>query len=116
MLACRNSLGRAPKKRRTTAPRLRTFGNASDATSYDGHQKRLGGFGGWHDTRRGTYQVLFTDAPGTVPAVVGGGRSVFFDRHAVYASPRLFGFLCVPMAARISLLSPAICGKPDHTI
>ena len=78
MLACRNSLGRAPKKRRTTAPRLRTFGNASDATSYDGHQKRLGGFGGWHDARRGTYQVQFTDAPGTVPAVVGGGRSVFF--------------------------------------
>ena len=46
MLACRNSLGRAPKKRRTTAPRLRTFGNASDATSYDGHQKRLGGLAG----------------------------------------------------------------------
>ena len=114
MLACRHSFGRAQKERRTRAPRHDAFGNASDATSYDGYQKRLGGLAGGMrhgaarigsnlPTRTGEYRLL------------SEAGAAFLSTVARWSSPRLFGLLCVSMAARISILSPAIRRKPDQT-
>ena len=88
MLACRNStlIGRAQKERRTRVPRYGTFGNASDATSYNGHQKRLGGLAG--GMRHGAARIGYN-----LPTRTGEYRLLSEAGAAFFSTVARWGFI-----------------------